>query len=134
MVESTPTALDLYVGRMIRAQRKLKAVSQQALADAIGTSFQQIQKYERATNRVSASRLARIARALEAPIATFFPEALGEGLVPTFSIAGQLTATAGGLEMARCYLEMDGHQQSAVLNVARAIANYTAQAQTREAA
>ncbi len=67
------TALDAYVGSRISARRAALGLSQAALAQTIGVTFQQVQKYESGTNRVSASRLHAIAVALAASIATFFP-------------------------------------------------------------
>lgn len=121
MAKGTPADVDVYVGAMIRAQRRLKDISQDKLALAIGTTFQQVQKYERAANRVSASRLAQIAKHLDVPISTFFPPELADGMTPTFGIAGQLTAAQGGLELARSFLQMDGTFRTALLNVARAL-------------
>ena len=63
---------DLAVGHRIRAQRLAKGISQSELAGAIGVTFQQIQKYERGTNRVSASKLFDIANALSVEIVAFF--------------------------------------------------------------
>jgi transcriptional regulator with XRE-family HTH domain len=64
--------IDRHVGLRIRMRRKALGLSQERLADAVGLTFQQIQKYERAANRVSASKLWEIARALEAPIGFFY--------------------------------------------------------------
>ena len=63
--ESTPHHLDVALGLRIRQRRKVLGVSQSALADRVGLTFQQIQKYERGSNRVSFSRLVEIARALD---------------------------------------------------------------------
>lgn len=134
MSKGTPAAVDVYVGNMIRAQRKQKGISQDKLADSIGTTFQQVQKYERAANRVSASRLAEIAKHLDVPISTFFPPELADGLTPTFSIAGQLTATHGGLELARSFLQMDGVFRTALINVARALTPAAAATSLQDAA
>jgi transcriptional regulator with XRE-family HTH domain len=126
-----PDPTDLYVGQMIRAQRRLQGVSQQQLADAIGLTFQQVQKYERAANRVSASKLLELAKALKVPVSTFFPAEAEDGLAPDFSIAGQLTAAQGGLKLARNFLEMDAHQRSALVNVSDAIAGFVTGAKSR---
>lgn len=64
--------VDVSVGARIRLTRKMRGWSQQALAEAVGVSFQQVQKYERGTNRVSASMLARIAAALGVSVAELF--------------------------------------------------------------
>ena len=60
------------VGAKIRLRRKQLGMSQKSLAEAVGVTFQQVQKYERSANRVSASTLARVARALEMPVAALF--------------------------------------------------------------
>jgi len=67
-----PAEVDLHVGRRIRQRRKAVNVTQEALADALGLTFQQIQKYERGSNRVSASKLYQIASTLGVPINYFF--------------------------------------------------------------
>lgn len=64
----SPDPLDVALGARIRAVRKTRNLSQERLADAVGVTFQQIQKYERGANRVSFSRLALIAAALNTPL------------------------------------------------------------------
>ena len=64
--------IDKQVGKQIRARRRLLGLSQTKLADAIGVTYQQVQKYENGVNRVSAGRLQQIAHILQAPIAYFF--------------------------------------------------------------
>jgi transcriptional regulator with XRE-family HTH domain len=66
------TSVDAHIGARIRARRKVLGVSQERLAWNVGLTFQQIQKYERGANRVSASNLYGIARVLEVPIEYFF--------------------------------------------------------------
>jgi transcriptional regulator with XRE-family HTH domain len=68
----TPNPVDLHVGARIRLRRRMQGVSQEKLADALGLTFQQVQKYERGANRVSASKLYEIAAALHAPVSYFF--------------------------------------------------------------
>ncbi|NSZ87654.1 helix-turn-helix domain-containing protein (plasmid) [Agrobacterium tumefaciens] len=70
--EKIPDAIDVEVGSRIRLQRKVKGMTQQALAAALGITFQQVQKYEKGSNRVGASRLSDIAQALEVPVSYFF--------------------------------------------------------------
>lgn len=65
--------VDAHVGRRIRERRNQLGVSQEKLAERIGLAYQQVQKYEKATNRVSASRLVAIAAALDAPVGYFIP-------------------------------------------------------------
>lgn len=66
------TDVDRHVGHRIRAARLARRVSQEKLAELLGITFQQVQKYEKATNRISAGRLAVVAEALDLPVAWFF--------------------------------------------------------------
>jgi len=68
--ESHP--VDVYVGKRLRLKRTLLGLSQEAIGNAIGVTFQQIQKYERGINRMGASRLHDFARALGVPVSYFF--------------------------------------------------------------
>ncbi|MCB9839012.1 MAG: helix-turn-helix transcriptional regulator [Phycisphaeraceae bacterium] len=70
--KSSTTAIDEELGRRIHRRRKSLRLSQQLVGDAIGVSFQQVQKYEQAINRVPASRLPALARILGVEIAWFF--------------------------------------------------------------
>lgn len=69
-----PNAIDVYVGQQIRQRRNSLGLSQEQLAAELGVSFQQVQKYERGFNRVGASRLYDLTRALGVPIGYFFDE------------------------------------------------------------
>ena len=69
-----PNPIDVYVGSRIRLRRTLLGMSQERLAEAIGLTFQQVQKYEKGANRVSSSRLYDLAGILDVPLAYFFEE------------------------------------------------------------
>ncbi len=74
-----PSPIDVHVGTRIRLRRTLLGMSQERLGEALGLTFQQVQKYERGVNRVGASRLFDLSRVLDVPISFFFddmPEAL----------------------------------------------------------
>lgn len=71
--------VDLHVGRRVRDKRLLAGLSQEALARRVDITFQQLQKYERAYNRISAGRLYRIGRVLAEPAAYFFAGLPGQG-------------------------------------------------------
>lgn len=75
--ETRPNPIDVHVGHQIRQRRATLGVSQEQLAGVLGLSFQQVQKYERGVNRVGASRLHDLARALDVPIGYFFEDAPG---------------------------------------------------------
>ncbi len=64
--------IDIHVGARVRARRRVLRISQSGLAASIGLTFQQVQKYENGANRISASTLWRISKALDAPVALFF--------------------------------------------------------------
>jgi transcriptional regulator with XRE-family HTH domain len=66
------TAVDTHIGQRLRMQRKLAGLSQEQLAERLGVTFQQVQKYEKGTNRISASRLFGAARLLSVPVSFFF--------------------------------------------------------------
>jgi transcriptional regulator with XRE-family HTH domain len=70
--DRSPDEIDIHVGRRIRMRRKLLGLSQSELADGLGLTFQQVQKYERGVNRLSASRLYQVARFLKTPISYYF--------------------------------------------------------------
>lgn len=72
MEAKSPSHIDLHVGRRLYARRRELKLSQEALANRVGLTFQQVQKYERGTNRISAGRLYEFAKALETTITYFF--------------------------------------------------------------
>jgi transcriptional regulator with XRE-family HTH domain len=78
-----PHPVDMHVGSRVRLSRAALGMSQEKLGDAIGVAFQQIQKYESGANRIGASRLYEISRALRVPIAFFFEEIEPELLAGT---------------------------------------------------
>ena len=83
------SAVDVHVGLRIRMRRKALGHSQQSLAEALGLTFQQVQKYERGVNRVSASKLFDVARFLGVPVGFFF-----EGLPNEPGISGAVAGQA----------------------------------------
>jgi len=72
-----PNPIDIHVGSRIRLRRNMLGMSQEKLGESLGITFQQIQKYEKGTNRVGASRLQAIASILSVPVAFFFEDAPG---------------------------------------------------------
>jgi len=70
--KKSPHPVDIHVGRRVKTRRVLRGMSQTNLADQLGLTFQQLQKYESGANRVSASRLWEIAQILDVPVAWFF--------------------------------------------------------------
>ena len=74
MPDGNPDPVDVHVGGRLRLRRTLIGMSQEQLAAALNITFQQVQKYERGTNRISASRLYQASRTLGVPVAWFFEE------------------------------------------------------------
>ena len=125
-----PNPVDLHVGARIRLRRRMQGVSQEKLADALGLTFQQVQKYERGANRVSASKLYEIATALQAPVSYFF-----DGLADPSTDEGGATRpseeqtvhaflmTAEGLELAKLFPGLPrGRIRRRFLDLMRALA------------
>jgi len=80
--EHRPSPIDVHVGSRVRLRRTLLGLSQEKLGDALGLTFQQVQKYERGVNRIGASRLFDLSRVLDVPIGFFFddmPDVVGGG-------------------------------------------------------
>ncbi|MEI2300760.1 helix-turn-helix domain-containing protein [Ensifer sp. MJa1] len=73
-----PNPIDIHVGSRIRLRRTMLGMSQEKLGESLGITFQQIQKYEKGTNRVGASRLQNISGILNVPVSFFFEDAPGE--------------------------------------------------------
>ncbi|WP_112724213.1 helix-turn-helix domain-containing protein [Rhizobium mayense] len=74
MSAKVPNPIDAYVGSRVRTRRLMLGMSQERLAEQIGVTFQQVQKYEKGTNRIGASRLQAIAGVLAVPVAFFFQQ------------------------------------------------------------
>ncbi|ENT04472.1 helix-turn-helix domain-containing protein [Brucella sp. 63/311] len=74
-----PNPIDMHVGSRIRLRRNMLGLSQEKLGENLGITFQQIQKYEKGTNRVGASRLQAISSILNVPVSFFFEDAPGSG-------------------------------------------------------
>lgn len=77
-VAKVPNPIDRHVGSRVRMRRMLVGMSQEKLGDALGLTFQQVQKYEKGTNRIGASRLQQIAKVLAVPVEFFFDGAPGQ--------------------------------------------------------
>jgi len=104
-----PNPVDVHVGLQVRLRRKELKISQEKLADALGLTFQQVQKYERGSNRISASKLYEIARTLKVSIAWFF-EGLGDPLEgrgaddkPTGAFAHGFLMTQDGVDLVNLF-------------------------------
>jgi len=75
--KKSPNPIDIHVGSRVRLRRMMLGMSQEKLGESLGITFQQIQKYEKGTNRIGASRLQHIATILKVPVSFFFEDAPG---------------------------------------------------------
>jgi transcriptional regulator with XRE-family HTH domain len=109
------------VGARIRYRRRLLGMTQQQLGDAVGISFQQVQKYENGTNRITAARLLRISQKLEVPASWFFDDLSAD---PTDAAAPPpLSPSRETMELARLYNEIqDPKARHALREMARTLA------------
>lgn len=86
--------IDAYVGKRLRLRRMMLGLSQEKIADAVGLTFQQVQKYERGSNRIGAGRLYEFSQALQVPIQYFFEVEEGGKSLQTLSKKGSVTGLA----------------------------------------
>ncbi|MCI0755236.1 helix-turn-helix domain-containing protein [Teichococcus vastitatis] len=99
--EHRPSPIDVHVGSRVRLRRTLLGMSQEKLGEALGLTFQQVQKYERGVNRIGASRLFDLARVLDVPIGFFFddmPDAMGGGTTALRARLGGFAEQQEGFE------------------------------------
>lgn len=108
-----PNPVDIHVGGRVRLRRTLLGLSQEKLADAIGLTFQQVQKYERGANRIGASRLFELSRVLDVPVSFFFEE-----MAP--DLAGHFGHASGLAEPAQAAYETDAMARRETLELVRA--------------
>ena len=129
--ERKPNQIDLHVGSRLRLRRKLLNISQEKLADALGLTFQQVQKYERGANRISASKLFEAARFLKAPVAYFYeglarpedPEGQGAAEPENAPAVYTLLADQDGADLASAFMRIaDRRRRKVLVDVAREFA------------
>ena len=110
MSTKAPNPVDRYVGSRVRMRRIMLGMSQEKLGDALGLTFQQVQKYEKGTNRVGASRIQQISEILQVPVSFLFEggpsgiasgENFSEGTSPAY--VSDFLATSEGLALTRAF-------------------------------
>jgi len=113
MLKKLPNPIDRHVGSRVRMQRMLAGISQEKLGEALGLTFQQVQKYEKGTNRISASRLQQIAKMLGVPVAFFFEGApTGDVAAGGFADAAATTyvadflSTSEGVQLSKAFVRI----------------------------
>jgi transcriptional regulator with XRE-family HTH domain len=127
-----PHPVDIHVGRRLRSQRMLKGLSQEKLAESLGITFQQIQKYENGTNRLSASRLFLVSQALDIGLGYFFEGLTGQVEVSPLQVAekkadmsdaGSLLNSRESIELMRAYQQIqDPAARKQLVEIARNLA------------
>lgn len=131
MSAKSPNQIDIHVGSRVRLRRMMLGMSQEKLGEHLGIAFQQIQKYEKGTNRIGASRMQAIARVLSVPVAFFFEDAPGSTPVagdqrfdaaPTSPVV-EFLATSEGLSLNLAFVRItDQRQRRKVVDLVKAMA------------
>jgi transcriptional regulator with XRE-family HTH domain len=112
ITKKAPNPTDKHVGSRVRMRRMMLQMSQEKLGDALGLTFQQVQKYEKGTNRIGASRLQQIAHTLQVPIEFFFegapnvpggPRTEGMAEAPSPAYVADFLATSDGLALTKAF-------------------------------
>jgi transcriptional regulator with XRE-family HTH domain len=113
MAKKAPNPIDKHVGSRVRMRRMMLSMSQEKLGDALGLTFQQVQKYEKGTNRIGASRLQQISNILQVPVAFFFEGAPnlqphGDGFkeAPSPAYVSDFLATSEGLALTKAFMRI----------------------------
>jgi len=110
MAKKAPNPIDRHVGSRVRMRRMMLSMSQEKLGGALGLTFQQVQKYEKGTNRIGASRLQQISHILQVPVAFFFegaPTAQSAGETneaPSPTFVSDFLATSDGLALTKAFM------------------------------
>jgi len=111
MMKKTPNPIDVHVGSRVRLRRMLIGLSQEKLGESLGLTFQQVQKYEKGSNRISASRLYQIGHIQDVPVQFFFEDIrpAGGARAPGFAEAGDepmmmdFLSSSEGLQLNRAF-------------------------------
>ena len=113
MSTKAPNPVDRYVGSRVRMRRIMLGMSQEKLGEALGLTFQQVQKYEKGTNRIGASRLQQMSGILQVPVSFFFegaPRLAGEsksmGGAPSPTYVSEFLATSEGLALMKAFSDI----------------------------
>jgi transcriptional regulator with XRE-family HTH domain len=116
IAKKTPNPIDKHVGSRVRMRRMMLSMSQEKLGDALGLTFQQVQKYEKGTNRIGASRLQHISNILQVPVAFFFEGApnVQSGTrndhvseAPSPAYVSDFLATSDGLALTKAFTRIN---------------------------
>lgn len=137
MAKKAPNPIDKHVGSRVRMRRMMLGMSQEKLGDALGLTFQQVQKYEKGTNRIGASRLQQISHILQVPVAFFFegaPHLAGEagvngaGEAPSPTYVSDFLATSDGLSLTKAFMRIkDAKLRRRIVDLVQQIAGEDAE-------
>jgi transcriptional regulator with XRE-family HTH domain len=112
-MKKLPNPTDKHVGARVRMRRLMLSMSQEKLGHAPGLTFQQVQKYEKGTNRIGASRLQHISHILQVPVSFFFEGAptllgapVGKDAAPSPSYVSDFLATSDGLALTKAFMRI----------------------------
>jgi transcriptional regulator with XRE-family HTH domain len=130
MSTKAPNPVDKYVGSRVRMRRIMLGMSQEKLGEALGLTFQQVQKYEKGTNRVGASRIKQISEILQVPVSFLFeggpagtanPEGFSEDASPSY--ISDFLATSEGLALTRAFTSItDAKLRRSIVDLVEQIA------------
>lgn len=127
-----PNPIDIHVGSRVRLRRNMLGMSQEKLGENLGITFQQIQKYEKGTNRVGASRLQAIAQVLKVPVSFFFEDAPGIDNAPAKGMSEEGSGayvydflnSAEGLQLNRAFMKIsDVKVRRKIIDLVKALAS-----------
>jgi transcriptional regulator with XRE-family HTH domain len=123
-----PNPIDKHVGSRVRMRRMTVGLSQEKVAHALGLTFQQVQKYEKGTNRISSSRLHQLARILEVPVPFFFDgaplqPARWQGKAESPNYVNDFLATDDGITLTRAFMQIeDAKLRRSIVNLVEQLA------------
>jgi transcriptional regulator with XRE-family HTH domain len=133
MAKKAPNPIDKHVGSRVRMRRMMLSMSQEKLGDALGLTFQQVQKYEKGTNRIGASRLQQIAAILQVPVSFFFEGAPhvpghvgGMSETPSPTYVSDFLATSDGLALTKAFMRIkNGKLRRRIVDLVEQVADET---------
>lgn len=128
-MKKSPNSIDIHVGSRIRLRRVMLGLSQEKLGDGLGITFQQVQKYEKGTNRVGASRLQHISELLDVHISYFFegvPDASQDRAPVAPSALSQFLNSKEGISLAKAFSAIeDSRVRRRVLELVQSLGSHT---------
>ena len=127
MAKKIPNPIDKHVGSRVKMRRLMLGMSQEKLGDALSLTFQQVQKYEKGTNRMGSSRLQQISNILKVPVTFFFEDVPGQpkfdSKAPSPVYVSDFLATSDGLALTKAFMQIeDAKLRRHIVNLVKEIA------------